>query len=87
MFLSTLAFMSGVSNAAVTLAGLPRRAMAKRILETSLHGVPGHTEVNPATVAAHFAPDISGADIREIVGRTVLLHGEVTEADLISTVR
>lgn len=55
MVLSTLAFMSGVSNAAVTLAGLPSRAMAKRILETSLHGVPGHTEVNPATVAAHFA--------------------------------
>lgn len=65
----------------------PDRAMATRILETYLHGVPGHAEVNPATVAAHFAPDISGADIREIVRRTVLLLGEVTEPDLISTVQ
>jgi len=65
----------------------PARAMATKILETYLAGVPGHADVKPSTVAAHFASDISGADIREIVRRTVLLHGEVTEPDLISTVQ
>lgn len=65
----------------------PDHAMAARILETYLHGVPGHADVNIAKVAAHFAPDISGTDIREIVRRTVLLNGEVTEAYLINTVQ
>ena len=45
----------------------PDRAMATKILETYLAGVPGHADVKPSTVAAHFASDISGADIREIV--------------------
>lgn len=65
----------------------PDRAMATKILETYLAGVPGHADVKPSTVAAHFASDISGADIREIVRRTVLLHGKVIEPDLISTVQ
>jgi len=43
--------------------------------------------INPATVSAHFGPDISGAEIREIVRRAVLLHGEVSEPELINTVR
>lgn len=54
---------------------------------TYLQGVPGYEEVNPAVVAAHFGPEISGADIREIVRRTVLVHGEVSDPQLIRTVR
>ena len=65
----------------------PDRTLATRILTTYLQGVPGHDAVNPTAVAAHFGPEISGADIREIVRRTVLLHGEVSEPALIATVR
>lgn len=65
----------------------PDRALATRILAAYLNGVPGADGVNPAAVTAHFGPDISGADIREIVRRTVLLNECVSEAELIATVQ
>jgi hypothetical protein len=38
-------------------------------------------------VAATFGSEISGADIREIVRRTVLAGGAVTQAGLVATVQ
>lgn len=67
--------------------GYPSRAAAARILSTYLHNVPGADDVQFDSVAAHFGPDTSGADIREIVRRTVLSgSGTVCTADLIATV-
>jgi ATP-dependent 26S proteasome regulatory subunit len=67
--------------------GYPTREAAARILATYLCDVPGADDVDLAAVAAHLSPDTSGADIREIVRRTVLSgSGRVDTADLISTV-
>lgn len=67
--------------------GYPTRDAAAQILSTYLHGVPGAETVDVHNVAAHFSTDISGADIREIVRRTVLASGSVTQAGLIATVQ
>jgi transitional endoplasmic reticulum ATPase len=59
-----------------------------RILSTYLNNVPGADNVELDSVAAHFGTDISGADIREIVRRTVLSgSGNVSTANLIATVK
>ena len=50
-------------------------------------GVPGAGDVSVSEVAAYFGPETSGADIREIVRRTVLSTGAVTEPDLVAAVR
>jgi transitional endoplasmic reticulum ATPase len=68
--------------------GFPGREAASRILSTYLRCVPGADDVELDLVAAHFAPDMSGADIREVVRRTVLSgSGAVSTADLIATVK
>ncbi|WP_231110723.1 hypothetical protein [Mycobacterium avium] len=38
-------------------------------------------------MAAHFNAEINGADIREIVRRTVLATGTVTDTALLATIR
>ncbi|MCH9736967.1 MAG: ATP-binding protein [Actinomycetia bacterium] len=65
----------------------PTPALAAQILATYLQDVPGSNDIDTDAVAAYFGPDTSGADIREIVRRTVLLNGCVTQADLIATVQ
>ena len=65
----------------------PTGDAAAQILSTYLDGVPGGESVDVRTVAAHFSTDISGADIREIVRRTVLASGSATQAGLIATVQ
>jgi hypothetical protein len=65
----------------------PDRVTATRILSTYLQGVPGAENVSAEAVAAYFGTEISGADIREIVRRTVLLGGQVTQEELIGTVQ
>jgi transitional endoplasmic reticulum ATPase len=68
--------------------GYPSREAAARILSTYLRHVPGADDVELDTVASHFGPDLSGADIREIVRRTVLSgSGRVCTTDLIATVK
>jgi hypothetical protein len=67
--------------------GYPDRDAAAQILFTYLQGVPGGDGVEPRAVAAHFGSEISGADIREIVRRTLLTGGGVTQAGLIATVK
>ncbi|EUA52252.1 putative cell division cycle 48 domain protein [Mycobacterium xenopi 4042] len=67
--------------------GYPDRDAAAKILSTYLRGVPGGESVDVRAVAARFGSEISGADIREIVRRTVLAGGAVTEAGLIATVQ
>jgi transitional endoplasmic reticulum ATPase len=68
--------------------GYPSREAAARILSTYLHNVPGADDVELDAVAAHFGPETSGADIREIVRRTVLSgSGRVCTTDLIATVK
>jgi transitional endoplasmic reticulum ATPase len=65
----------------------PTRDAAAQILSTYLDGVPGGESIDVRTVAAHFSSDISGADIREIVRRTVLASGSTTQEGLIATVQ
>lgn len=67
--------------------GYPTRDAAAQILSTYLRGVPGGESVAVHNVAARFSADTSGADIREIVRRTVLASGSVTQAGLIATVQ
>jgi transitional endoplasmic reticulum ATPase len=67
--------------------GYPNRDAGAQILSTYLREVPGGDGVDARTVAAHFGSEISGADIREIVRRTVLTGGRVTQAGLIATVQ
>ena len=67
--------------------GYPARRAAAEILASYLRGLPGAEDIETDAVAAHFGPETSGADIREIVRRTVLSTGAVTQADLISTVQ
>ncbi|OBI49786.1 cell division protein [Mycobacterium kyorinense] len=67
--------------------GYPDRDAAAKILSTYLRGVSGGDNVDAQTVAARFGSEISGADIREIVRRTVLADGEISEAGLIGTVQ
>jgi len=65
----------------------PARGASAQILASYLRGVPGVESIETDAVAAHFGPETSGADIREIVRRTVLSTGAVTQAELISTVQ
>jgi transitional endoplasmic reticulum ATPase len=67
--------------------GYPNRDAAAQILSTYLREVPGGDGVDARTVAAYFGSEISGADIREIVRRTVLTGGAVTQAGLVATVQ
>lgn len=68
--------------------GYPGRDAAARILQTYLRGVPGGADVDTAHVAMHFGPDVSGADIREVVRRTVLSCGGVVgTSELVTTVQ
>jgi transitional endoplasmic reticulum ATPase len=67
--------------------GYPNRDAAAQILSTYLREVPGGDGVDAQTVAARFGNEISGADVREIVRRTVLAGGAVTQAGLIATVK
>ena len=68
--------------------GYPDREAAAKILSRYLQGVPGADGIEIHSVAEHFAPDMSGADIREVVRRTVLAgSGSVTTGDLIATVK
>ena len=68
--------------------GYPSRDAAARILSRYLRGVPGADDVDVDLVAAQFAVDMSGADIREVVRRTVLSSaGTVGTTDLIATVK
>jgi transitional endoplasmic reticulum ATPase len=68
--------------------GYPSRAAASRILSRYLADVPGADDVEPDLVAAQFAADMSGADIREVVRRTVLSgSGAVCTAALIETLK
>jgi ATP-dependent 26S proteasome regulatory subunit len=68
--------------------GYPSREAAARILSRYLHGIPGADEVEVASVATYFGADMSGADIREVVRRTVLSgSGTVSTPDLIATVQ
>lgn len=67
--------------------GHPGRAAAAKILSRYLHGVPGGDDVELDLVAAQFGADMSGADIREVVRRTVLAgSGRVSTTDLVTTV-
>ncbi len=68
--------------------GHPSRAAAAKILARYLQGVPGGDDVELDLVAAQFGADMSGADIREVVRRTVLASsGAVTTTDLVTTVK
>lgn len=68
--------------------GYPNREAGARILETYLRGVPGGADVDTAYVALHFGADVSGADIREMVRRTVLSCGGVVgTSELVTTVK
>lgn len=66
--------------------GYPSRDAAAQILAAYLRGVPGSSDVDIQTVASHLGSQTTGADIREIVRRTVLASGSVTQAGLIATV-
>lgn len=68
--------------------GHPDRSAAARILTTYLRDVPGADDIDVHYVTTHFGPDVSGADIREVVRRTVLACGAaVTTTDLVTTVK
>lgn len=68
--------------------GHPNTAAATQILARYLRGVPGADDVDPRAVAAQFPADMSGADIREVVRRSVLSgRGTVCTDDLVATVR
>ena len=67
--------------------GYPDRDAATQILATYLRGVPGGDNVDTRAVAATFSPTTSGADIREIVRRTVLADATVSQDSLLATVK
>lgn len=68
--------------------GYPGREAAARILSRYLQGIPGADGVEVSSVASHFAADMSGADIREVVRRTVLSgSGVISTERLIETVK
>lgn len=67
--------------------GYPTRDAAAQILSAYLDGVPGGESVDAHAVCVYFSRDLSGADIREIVRRTVLASGSATQAGLIATVQ
>ncbi|WP_231748645.1 ATP-binding protein [Mycobacterium sp. M26] len=68
--------------------GHPSTAAASQILSRYLRGVPGAEDVDARAVAAQFPADMSGADIREVVRRSVLSgRGTVCTEDLVATVR
>ena len=52
--------------------GQPDTDAAAEILARYLDGIPGAENVNVTAVAARFPSNMSGADIREVVRRTVL---------------
>jgi SpoVK/Ycf46/Vps4 family AAA+-type ATPase len=64
--------------------GYPSKSTATRILDSLLAEVPG--DVDTAKVAAALPDNTSGADIREIVRRAVIM-GEITTAGLLDVVR
>lgn len=65
----------------------PNPAMAARILDAYLQGVPGAKDVDSHAVSAPVGAETSGADIREIVRRTILAQGAVCTEELLSTAR
>lgn len=68
--------------------GHPGTAAATEILARYLDGVPGGDTVNTTAVAARFPSNMSGADIREVVRRSVLSGtGTVCTDDLVATVQ
>jgi transitional endoplasmic reticulum ATPase len=68
--------------------GYPNREAAAAILARYLEGIAGADDIEVSSVAAQFGADMSGADIREVVRRTVLSgSGSVSAADLIATVK
>ena len=68
--------------------GQPDTDAAAEILARYLDGIPGAENVNVTAVAARFPSNMSGADIREVVRRTVLSGaGTVCTDDLVATVR
>ena len=68
--------------------GHPSTAAATQILSRYLRGVPGADGVDARAVAAQFPAEMSGADIREVVRRSVLSGcGTVSTEDLVATVR
>ena len=68
--------------------GQPDTDAAAEILARYLDGIPGAENVNPTAVAARFPSNMSGADIREVVRRTVLSGaGTVCTDDLVATVQ
>lgn len=67
--------------------GYPTREAAAQILTTYLRGIPGAESIDASQVAAHFNAETNGADIREIVRRTVLATGTVSETALLATIR
>jgi len=68
--------------------GYPSAEAAARILSRYLGGIPGADEVEVDSVVTHFGAEMSGADIREVVRRTVLSgSGWISTADLIATVK
>lgn len=68
--------------------GHPSTAAATEILSRYLRGVPGADSVDARAVAAQFPAEMSGADIREVVRRSVLSGcGTVSTEDLVATVR
>ncbi|HNF06576.1 MAG TPA: ATP-binding protein [Mycobacterium sp.] len=68
--------------------GQPDTDAAAEILARYLDGIPGAENVNVTAVAARFPSNMSGADIREVVRRTVLSGaGTVCTDDLVATVQ
>lgn len=68
--------------------GHPDTDAAAEILARYLAGIPGAETVNPTAVAARFPANMSGADIREVVRRSVLSGGgTVCTDDLVATVQ
>ncbi|MFC5937525.1 MULTISPECIES: AAA family ATPase [Mycobacterium avium complex (MAC)] len=68
--------------------GYPDKAAVAQILATYLHATAAAADVDVAAVAAEAPRDITGADLREVVRRTVLANsGEITTAGLLETVR
>ncbi|GAB4969945.1 hypothetical protein MAHJHV54_44160 [Mycobacterium avium subsp. hominissuis] len=67
--------------------GYPTSEAAAQILTTYLRGIPGAESIDASQVAAHFNAETNGADIREIVRRTVLATGTVSDTALLATIR
>lgn len=64
----------------------PDRASAGAILATFIDGLPGSESVDEDAVAGALLPGSSGADIRELVTRTVLAQDVVSTAGLLAEI-